>query len=44
MRGEERSLKDAIEALPSVAPLIPNAASFLRSELPADSVSQSFGA
>jgi len=28
MRGEERSLKDAIEALPSVAPLIPNAASF----------------
>jgi AraC family transcriptional regulator len=28
MRREERSLKDAIEALPSVAPLIPNAASF----------------
>ena len=28
MCREERSLKDAIEALPSVAPLIPNAASF----------------
>jgi hypothetical protein len=28
MRREESSLKDAIESLPSVAPLIPNAASY----------------